>query len=37
MACHVPAPCAYLPICETGVVSELIYEQKPKGKGGDKK
>jgi hypothetical protein len=37
MACHVPAPCAYLPICETGVMSELIYEQKPKGKGGDKK
>jgi hypothetical protein len=32
MACHVPAPCAYLPICMTGVMSDLVYEQKPKRK-----
>jgi len=36
IACYVPSQCLYLPICETGVVSELIYEQKPKVKGGDK-
>jgi len=34
MACRLPAPCAYLPICKTGVVSDLVYEQKPK-KGGE--
>jgi len=34
-SCFVPSQCLYLPICETGVVSELIYEQKPNIKGGD--
>jgi hypothetical protein len=32
MACHVPAQCEYLPICKTGVISDLIYEQKSKRK-----
>ena len=27
LACHVPAPCPYLPIERTGVVSEEIYQQ----------
>lgn len=36
MACYGPSQCNYLPICETSVVSELIYEQNLKEKGGDK-
>ncbi len=31
MACYVPSQCAYLPICETGTVSESIYQIKDKG------
>ena len=31
MACYVPSQCAYLPICETGTVSDLIYQIKDKG------
>lgn len=27
LTCHIPAPCVYLPICRTGVVSEEIYQQ----------
>jgi hypothetical protein len=34
LACHVPAPCPYLPIKRSGVVSEEIYERRTK-KGGD--
>ena len=28
LACHVPAPCVYLPIKKSGVVSEEIYQRK---------
>lgn len=35
MSCHVPSQCDYLKICEIGVASELIYEQKPKQEGGE--
>ena len=31
LACHVPAPCPYLPIKRTGVVSDEIYERRKKG------
>jgi hypothetical protein len=31
MACYVPSQCVYLPICETGTVSDLIYQIKDKG------
>jgi hypothetical protein len=36
LACHVPAPCPYLPIKRSGVVSEEIYERRIK-KGGETK
>nr|BDD44338.1 hypothetical protein 14 [Desulfobacterales bacterium] len=36
LACHVPAACQFLPICETGVVSDSIYERKPLTRGGAK-
>jgi hypothetical protein len=36
LACHVPAPCLYLPIKRTGVVSEEIFERRQK-KGGELK
>lgn len=33
-ACHVPSSCFYLPVCETGVVSDTIYRRKPTTSGG---
>jgi len=30
LACHVPTTCGFLPICETGVVSEEMFDMKPK-------
>jgi hypothetical protein len=35
LACHVPAPCPYLPIKRSGVISEEIFEKRQR-KGGEK-
>jgi hypothetical protein len=37
LACHVPAPCQYLPIKKSGVISEEIFERRkiPEQKGGE--